>query len=121
MARLLDFWHRAQSEPFQYGKTDCALWVASYIEAKTGKHPAPDMVGAYNTKFGARRSIIAAGGFLGLASRYMAGFPSGDEVGVFRMDNNTLCGIKRGNMVAFKGEDGLMITGDAMLIKGWNI
>lgn len=121
MAGLLKFWEHSQSTPFVWGQCDCVLWMAQYIEAKTGRHPATDVIGSYDRAFGARRIIMQAGGLLSLVSRYMGDFEAGSEVGIFKVGNTKLCGVSGPNGAAFKTEAGLMITKQAVLIKGWNI
>ena len=121
MAGLLGFWNWSQSVPFEWGKCDCVLWGAAYVEAKTGTHPAPHMVGAYSTKFGARRLIMRAGGFEALLSSFMSDYSDGSDVGLFQIRKTKLVGVSGSNGVAFKTDTGLMVSREAELIKGWSL
>lgn len=121
MPDMKEFWERSQSEKFKYGQCDCVLWIAKYIEAKTGKHPAPDVVGSYDTPLGAARLMQKAGGLDKLVASYMTDFDDGSEVGVFEINGRQICGIPVKGRVALKTPDGLMVLQGPKLIKGWTV
>lgn len=121
MAGLLDFWQETHAGKFEWGKTDCAQWLASYVEARTGRHPSPDLVGSYDTFFGARRLVIEHGGLVQMASRFLSAYPSGQEVGVYDLYGRATCGISRGEFTAFRSNEGIALIKDARLIQGWDL
>lgn len=48
-------------QPFEWGKNDCALSVARWVHACTGKDHFSDWVGKYKTERGAARRMKARG------------------------------------------------------------
>lgn len=50
-----------ETQPFEYGKNDCALFGASIVFALTGTDPAEAFRGRYKTKLGGVRAIRKAG------------------------------------------------------------
>lgn len=121
MATSLDFWNRAMSEPFEWGKNDCALWVSRYIEELTGFDPASNYRGSYTTKLGAFRILRKSGGLEGLCESVMVDFPLGDDVGVAQINGVNLCGIRNGDKLALKGDCGLLIIPFEGFLRGWSI
>ncbi len=65
-ARLEKFVQANHKRPFEYGKWDCCLFVAAAIEAMTGTHPAPEIIGAYDSESSAVEFIgtLTPGGSL---------------------------------------------------------
>jgi len=57
-ARLHQFLDTRQHTPFAWGYNDCCLFAAAAIEALTGRHPAPALIGAYHSALGARRASL---------------------------------------------------------------
>ena len=55
-AAVQDAMASAESQPMAWGRDDCALWAAGIIQSATGRHPRPQLVGAYDS----RRSAVAA-------------------------------------------------------------
>jgi len=45
------------STPFAWGTFDCCLFTAAAVEAITGTHPLPQIVGRYRTELGAARAL----------------------------------------------------------------
>ncbi|WP_416305220.1 DUF6950 family protein [Neptunicella sp. SCSIO 80796] len=43
--------------PFAWGTFDCCLFTAAAVEAITGTHPIPQIVGRYRTELGAARAL----------------------------------------------------------------
>ena len=121
MAADLDFWARAQSEPFEWGKNDCALWVASYIEVMTGYDPAKSLRGRYKTALGCQRLLRKEGGLQALISRHMTRFEIGSDVGIYHFSGGEICGIRKGDKVALKTPDGLLVVPVEKQIVGWSI
>lgn len=57
-----------RSEPFEWGKNDCALFAATVVQALTGVDLSAGLRGRYTTARGAKRHINAAGGMRALAA-----------------------------------------------------
>lgn len=68
--RLAAYLDRVAGEPSAWGARDgdCVLFAAGGIEAATGAHPCPEMVGAYADEAGARALVDAAGGLATLVT-----------------------------------------------------
>lgn len=65
----LDAWLAAEeARPFEgfWGRQDCLLFMADWVEARTGRDPAARWRGRYATQTGAVRLILRAGGLTGL-------------------------------------------------------
>lgn len=59
--RLSDYLLSKRQEQFQYGKHDCAHFVAGAVEAITGENPMADIDRDYDTKIGSVRVIKSLG------------------------------------------------------------
>jgi hypothetical protein len=57
--RLSQFLSERQDETFHYGRWDCCLFVCSAIWVMTGVDPAAGYRGAYSSRAGARRALLA--------------------------------------------------------------
>lgn len=64
--RLSAFLAEASGAPFRFGDWDCALTVANWVEAATGRDPASSLRGRYATRLGWVRIVNRAGGMLPL-------------------------------------------------------
>lgn len=111
-------------EPFQWGKNDCALWVASAVFYETGQDPAADLRGAYSSGFGCRRIVMAAGGLVSLVTPRMAacGLRDFDGSGAIlaKLDGQTLCGLMVEGRALFKTQSGLRVVDQFSVIRGWS-
>jgi hypothetical protein len=70
-ARFHQWLDQAAREPMEWGRTDCALTAAAAVEALTGKHPAPGLVGSYKTERGALGALKRLGGLDTLATKFL--------------------------------------------------
>lgn len=68
MARL-DEWLRS-APAHVYGQSDCCLWPAAWVEHVTGRHPAPEMLGAYHDAEGCKRIVETAGGVVAVMQSF---------------------------------------------------
>ena len=121
MAALLDFWQKAQSQPFVWGQNDCALWTASYVAAVTGVDPAASLRGTYSTELQCAKLVKARGGLEQLCSELMADFATGDDVGGCEYGRTQICGIRTGRRLALKGQRGLIIVPFEGFVTGWAV
>lgn len=58
---LSDYLISKRHEPFQYGKHDCAHFVAGAVEAITGENPMADITKDYKTEIGSLRVLKELG------------------------------------------------------------
>lgn len=68
---LARFLNAAADKPFVWGKFDCLLWLADWVEARTGNDPAAELRGTYDTLLGAARIVKGAGGMTRLVQRQL--------------------------------------------------
>jgi hypothetical protein len=54
---------------FQWGRLDCCLWAATWVEQCCGWDPAADLRGTYESEAGALRIIEAEGGVVAMLNR----------------------------------------------------
>jgi len=59
---LYDYIEQSKDAVFTWGSTDCALWVATFVDSITGSHLADDWRGLYDTEEGAA-ALMAERGF----------------------------------------------------------
>lgn len=60
-SNLSDYLISKRQEPFQYGKHDCAHFVAGAVEAITGKNPMADITDGYDSQIGSLRVLKRLG------------------------------------------------------------
>ena len=90
--RLGDVITQARADTFEWGRNDCVLFAARCVEAVTGEHPCPELIGAYSTEAGALAALSGAG-FSSLAEAFAA------RVGAER----PVPFAQRGDLVVFGG------------------
>ena len=68
---------RAAREPFAWGQSDCALFIADWVRIARGLDPAAPLRGQYRCHLGAARHIRRYGGIeaMGRALAAQAGLP----------------------------------------------
>ena len=88
--RLGDVITQARADTFEWGRNDCVLFAARCVEAVTGEHPCPELIGAYSTRAGALAALASAG-FSTLAEAFA------DRVGAER----PVPFAQRGDLVVF--------------------
>ena len=121
---LADFIEKTRSDPFEWGRNDCALWCASAVAHETGIDPAADLRGTYASRFECRRLIMEAGSLLGLVAPLMThcGMADliGDGVAVMHLDGKAICGLIIDQRALVKLENGLRIADDFEILRGWS-
>jgi hypothetical protein len=63
-ARLGEYLATPGRDVFEWGTSDCALFCAGAVEALTGEHPFPDVIGTYTDAEGAAEVLRELGGTL---------------------------------------------------------
>lgn len=75
MARLLtelkSFLKTQLRVPFEYGKSDCATWVSTWVYNMTGVDPAATLRETYTNEIGCARILAHNGGLLSIMDTYM--------------------------------------------------
>lgn len=121
---LADFIEQTRSDPFEWGRNDCALWCASAVLHENGCDPAADLRGTYDSWFGCRRIVMAAGGLVALIAPRMAATGlrdlDGDGVAVIRLSGRTLCALILEGRALVRMERGLRIADQFTVVRGWS-
>lgn len=112
---LTAFLDRAAGEPFRYGDWDCSMFVANWVELRTGQDPASALRGRYRTRLGWMRIVRKSGGLVALVERLALGVgllpttePGVGDIGVVETSNiGPACGIRIGRGWAVKLGDGM--------------
>lgn len=121
---LAEFIEKTRSDPFEWGRNDCALWCASAVAHETGFDPASDLRGTYASWFECRQIVIAAGGLGSLIAPRMARGGlcdlDGDGVAILTLDKRQLCGLILDGRAVVKLESGLRVADEFTVIRGWS-
>tara|TARA_R110000824_G_scaffold28928_3_gene96874 strand:+ start:8732 stop:9157 length:426 start_codon:yes stop_codon:yes gene_type:complete len=65
---LIGYLESKMSEPFCYGKNDCCLFAAKWVELVTGENPAQEF-GIYESKKEAFKILTKSGGVRGICKK----------------------------------------------------
>lgn len=121
---LADFIEKTRSDPFEWGRNDCALWCASAVAHETGFDPAEDLRGTYASRFECRQIIMAAGGLVPLIAPRMTWDGlfdlDGDGVAIMTLDKRHLCGLILDGHAVVKMESGLRVAHEFTVLRGWS-
>lgn len=66
---LVTFLDKSRDEPWVWGKSDCAMWVANWVLLATGKDVATVYRGRYSSDMECRRLVHAYGGLVPLLTK----------------------------------------------------
>lgn len=121
---LSDYVAQTRTDPFEWGRNDCALWCASAVQYGTGFDPAADLRGAYSSWFECRQIVQRAGGLVSLIAPRMA-WPAlrpldGDGVAVLRVDGRQMCGLIIDRRAVLRLERGLRLVDEFQVLRGWS-
>ena len=121
---LAEFIAMTRSEPFEWGRNDCALWCSSAVEYKIGFDPACDLRGTYSTWFECRNIVIKAGGLLALVSDRMTHDRlcdlHGDGFAILKLGGQRICGLILEGRAIVKTQSGIRIADDFKVLRGWS-
>lgn len=81
-----------QDTPFEWGKSDCCMFVADCVNAQMGVDPAENHRGKYSTEIGAKRALAKYGSIEDVLDKLFT-----------RIDYNL---AKRGDVVMYESELG---------------
>lgn len=126
MVTIPEFLRATAAAPFAWGRNDCALWAGALVLARTGFDPAADLRGRYDSAFGCRRLVMAAGGLDALIRPRMTRFAEGetqDGVCLARWGGQSICGILSGGRLVLKTPRGhhMPAPGAFLILRGWSI
>ncbi|MBC7154486.1 MAG: hypothetical protein H5U19_07745 [Rhodobacteraceae bacterium] len=121
---LSEFIAKTRSDPFEWGRNDCALWCASAVAHETGFDPAADLRGTYSSWFECRQIIMAAGSMMKLIKPRMR-WPGlrdldGDGVAIITLGDQILCGLIVDGRAVVKTANGLRIGDEFRVLRGWS-
>jgi len=128
--RLRTYLAEHRTEPFEWGKNDCMLFVADCIERMTGVDVAESLRGAYSDEQGARdviKSEYYANSFLAVVSTIFSLY-SGIEEGisedvpcvcVVKYRNNFLGGLYYEGKVMVFQQGGFLVFNKKRIVKSW--
>lgn len=115
---VLREYEAARARPFAWGSEDCLTWCARCAEALTGRNPAEDLAGRYDSEEGAK-AVMAEHGWRtlgGVAWSMFERIPvaqarSGDWALIVNADGTQTLGVVCGHLVIARTEkDGLAVV-----------
>lgn len=126
---LMAFVESRESEPFVWGKQDCALFAADAVQVMTGIDFAAEFRGKYKTETGARKQLAKlAGGGLEQAldaklERVENAFVQRGDVVLFDGDLGPTLGIYFNGGVFSAGPDGAVFLDEAFdkILMAWRV
>lgn len=111
---LASFVEERRSVPFAWGKNDCCLFAADWINRACGVDLAADLRGRYSSALAATRILAGLGGVLQVAEKLGSLRPikisttqRGDVV-AFAMQGGHALGVCLGDVCALVGKSGLV-------------
>lgn len=119
----------AQLLPFEWGKLDCALFVANAVQAITGKDYAEPLRGKYDDAHGAQEALRSVGAenleqFLDECTdleRVPVNFAQRGDVLVAEIAGRQALGIRLSRGAAFKAPEGLTIKNASECLAAWRV
>jgi hypothetical protein len=130
--RLSAFLDSRSCEPFAWGVNDHLLFAVAAIEAITGEHPAPHLVGAYDSAVGAcvlgidptpadRFGVLGWPPTVGLTTIPVALAWRGDVVAVRSDHAHVVLGIVVGEFVAMPGVTAVVHRARGLALAAWRV
>lgn len=138
MAALLsEFLAQSAKQKWNWGQTDCLMWIADWVKLCRGFDPAAPWRGAYDTDRGSRRIIAGAGGVVALVDRALHGVlhradapvagdicivlvPGVDSGALAYRNTGSICVDGKSYAVRTKDE-GLVISSQFELVAAWRL
>lgn len=123
---LATFVARRSNTPFEWGRSDCCLFVADAVEAMTGSDPVAQWRGFYSSERGAARLMRNNGGVEGFATRILGAPVSplmAQRGDVVLIDTPTGVGLAicLGNTLAAQGKDGIEYFDFSKAKMAWHV
>lgn len=121
--RLSDYLLSKRHEPFQYGKHDCAHFVAGAVEAITGENPMSDIAREYNSEISSLR-VLKELGFDNVEQFTDSKFTSTPvgfaQTGDIALHDGSL-GIVLGSKAVFASEIGYTFVDRSEWLNAWEV
>lgn len=121
--RLSEYISSKRKEPFEYGKHDCAHFVAGAVEAITGENPMADIASEYTTEIGSLR-VLKGLGFDSVeefTNSKFASIPIGfAQTGDIALHDGSL-GIVVGAKAVFVSEIGYTLVDRSEWLNAWEV
>lgn len=121
--RLSDYLISKRHEPFQYGKHDCAHFVAGAVEAITGENPMSDIAREYNSEFSSLR-VLKELGFDNVEqftdSKFTSILVGFAQTGDIALHDGSL-GIVLGSKAVFASEIGYTFVDRSEWLNAWEV
>ena len=113
--KLTEFLAQRKEMPFKWGKNDCCLFAADWVELVSGQDPAKSFRGQYRTKNGAFKQLFKLG-FKDIKSVFKASlnheieplYAQRGDIALVNHGGELVGGIIQINRVACVGEHGLI-------------
>ena len=137
MRPVFHYLNRCSSQPFIWGTSDCSLFVADWVQAKTGKDPAEHLRKLYDSPLSLQKALREMGldwikDPVGVASDCMARAdlartdnPGVGDVGVIAlpMGGGAVSAICTGDAWAAKAESGITTANAAgvRVLAAWRV
>jgi hypothetical protein len=125
--RLATYLIAVSRRPFVWGTDDCAMFVADWVRAETGRDGASALRGRYAGPDGAR----AMHGPLGLArtvdrcarsvGMVRTRYPNAGDIGVVAIGRDAHCAIATGHGWVVRGDKMIMRVPMARVIAAWTL
>lgn len=124
--RLHDYIASRRDTPFAWGRHDCALFAADWVQALTGADPAEGLRGRYRTALGAARLIKREGGLEAIAEarlgeRINPRLAQRGDVVLLDGSHGPTLGVCLGVDAAAPGADGLMLVPMRRAQAAWRV
>lgn len=124
-ALVADYIARTGWLPFVWGRRDCATWAADLMVAAGHRDPAAEFRGRYDSAFGCRRLVVAAGGLPQLIGRAMSGLSQSDRpefgVAVIETGGQRACAILSAGRAVLKTGSGIWVPAAPRVLAAWGI
>lgn len=125
IAKHLRIW--ASSE-FVWGKSDCCIVLADYVQDVTGRDGASHLRGRYNSREEAEAvgrlaegHVAAVGDCAARAGLSATDGPQRGDIGVLVVRGHEFAGLFLGDKWAMKSLDGLMILSKPKVLAAWAV
>lgn len=118
-----DYVRETSAMPFQWSVCDCVMWSAGVLPRLGHPHPAPELIGAYDTWFEARQIIMKRGGFSGLA-KSLDEFEEGTTehgIALAKCNGSRMFGLISHGLVYLKRDRSVWTPAGHQILRSWKL
>lgn len=126
--RLTNFLLAATETPFEWGRHDCALWLADWWHENHGTDPAAHLRGTYSDESGKDFVVIGSGGLTELVSGLArsvgavgVAIPRAGDFGIITVAGHEFCAIWQGEYWAVRAPRGITMVSRPSSFVAWSI